>query len=55
LLRIFKLKDTQAVASYALSPWSRDVGQLAGRPFDLYDMLVHKMPFYIKQTAGEKE
>jgi hypothetical protein len=54
-LRIFKLKDTQTVASYALAPWSRDVGQLAGRPFDLYYKLVHKLPFYIKQTLNEEE
>jgi hypothetical protein len=54
-LRMVKLKDTQAVASYALAPWSRDVGQLAGRPFDLYDKLIHKLPFYIKQTIKEEE
>ena len=54
-LRIFKLKDTKAVGSYALAPWTRDVGQLAGRPFDLYEIIYKKLPFYIRDTANEEE
>ena len=54
-LRIFKLRDTKAIGYYSLSPWTRDVGQLAGRPFDLYELLYKKMPFYIKDTANEEE
>ena len=54
-LRIWKLKDTQMEAGYALAPWTRDVGQLAGRPFDLYRELVKKLPFYIEDTADEEE
>ncbi len=54
-LRIWKLRDTQMEADYALAPWTRDVGQLAGRPFDLYRELVKKLPFYIEDTADEEE
>jgi len=54
-LRMFKFKDTKAIGYYALSPWTRDVGQLAGRPFDLYELLYKKMPFYIRATAEEEE
>ena len=32
-------KDTQAVPKVAISPWTRDVGQLVVSPGDLYDML----------------
>lgn len=32
-------KDTQSRANFALSPWSRDVGQMVASPGDLYDML----------------
>ena len=53
--RIWKMQDTQYIAEYSLSPWTRDVGQLAGRPFDLYRELVKKLPFYIKDKAGEQE
>ncbi len=54
-MRIFFSKDTKTVASYSLSPWTRDVGQLAGRPFDLYREVYPKMPFYLLDTADEKE
>ena len=32
-------KDTQAVAGIAISPWTRDVGQMVTSPGDLYDMI----------------
>lgn len=32
-------KDTQARANFAIAPWTRDVGQMAASPGDLYDML----------------
>ena len=32
-------RDTQAVAGFALSPWTRDVGQRVASPADLYRML----------------
>jgi len=32
-------KDTQAVPKVAISPWTRDVGQMVASPGDLYDML----------------
>lgn len=31
--------DTQANAGFAISPWTRDIGQMVGSPGDLYDML----------------
>lgn len=31
--------DSQAVAGFSLSPWTRDVGQMVASPGDLYDML----------------
>jgi hypothetical protein len=54
-LRIFKFKDTPQTISYALSPWTRDVGQLAGRPLNLYRIIRKRTPFYIKAKAEEKE
>ncbi|HEY0489988.1 MAG TPA: YjbH domain-containing protein [Telluria sp.] len=38
-LNIMLLSDTQVSAGVALSPWTRDVGQLVASPGDLYDML----------------
>jgi hypothetical protein len=32
-------RDTQGVAHYALSPWTRDVGQMVASPGDLYALL----------------
>ncbi|WP_164930611.1 YjbH domain-containing protein [Aquifex aeolicus] len=54
-LRIFNLRDVKQIASFSLAPWSRDIGQLAGRPFDLYRKIYEKLPFYVKQNAAEKE
>jgi len=54
-LRMFKWRDTREVGYYSLSPWTRDVGQLAGRPINVYRMLVDKMPFYLKDKASEVE
>jgi membrane-associated phospholipid phosphatase len=31
--------DTQAIAGFSLSPWTRDVGQMVLSPGDLYDMV----------------
>lgn len=31
--------DTQSTAGFAISPWTRDVGQMVASPGDLYDML----------------
>lgn len=33
------LSDTQALASIAIAPWTRDVGQMVTSPGDLYDMI----------------
>ncbi len=33
------LADTQASANIAISPWTRDVGQMVASPGDLYDMI----------------
>lgn len=33
------LSDTQASANIAISPWTRDVGQMVASPGDLYDMI----------------
>jgi membrane-associated phospholipid phosphatase len=38
-LNIMLPNDSQAVASVALSPWTRDVGQMVANPGDLYDMV----------------
>jgi len=54
-LRMFRWKDTKEVGYYSLSPWTRDVGQLAGRPMDVYRLLASKMPFYLKDKASEEE
>src|SRR5439155_556741 len=32
-------RDTQAVAGFSLSPWTRDVGQMVASPGDLYSLL----------------
>ncbi len=54
-LRVFKLRDTNQVASYSLSPWTRDVGQLAGRPFNIYDKVKYKLPFSIEDNSDAQE
>ncbi len=41
-------RDTQGVANYALSPWTRDVGQMVASPGDLYDML--EKPLMLDKT-----
>jgi membrane-associated phospholipid phosphatase len=33
------MSDTQASANIAISPWTRDVGQMVASPGDLYDMI----------------
>ena len=38
-LNIMLLADTQATAGVALSPWTRDVGQMVASPGDLYDLV----------------
>jgi membrane-associated phospholipid phosphatase len=38
-LNIMLPSDTQAVAGIALSPWTRDVGQMVASPGDLYDLI----------------
>lgn len=38
-LNIMLPMDTQANAGIALSPWTRDVGQMVASPGDLYDMI----------------
>ena len=32
-------RDTQATPRIAIAPWTRDVGQMAASPGDLYDLL----------------
>jgi len=54
-LRMFKWWDTKQVGYYSLSPWTRDVGQLAGRPINLYRLIQRKLPFYISDKAEEEE
>ncbi|WP_297887327.1 YjbH domain-containing protein [Sulfurihydrogenibium sp.] len=54
-LRIFKLKDTNQIASFSLAPWTRDVGQLSGRPVDVYQTVKSKMPFFIQDNAEAQE
>jgi hypothetical protein len=54
-MRMFKYKDTPQTISYSLAPWTRDVGQLVKRPFDLYKIIRGRTPFYIKSKADEKE
>ena len=38
-LNTMLLSDTQATANMAISPWTRDVGQMVASPGDLYDMI----------------
>ena len=38
-LNTMLLTDTQASANIAISPWTRDVGQMVASPGDLYDMI----------------
>ena len=38
-LNIMLPMDTQANAGFAISPWTRDVGQMVASPGDLYDMI----------------
>ena len=38
-LNTMLLSDTQANANMAISPWTRDVGQMVASPGDLYDMI----------------
>lgn len=38
-LNIMLLSDTQASAGFALSPWTRDVGQMVASPGDLYEVM----------------
>jgi membrane-associated phospholipid phosphatase len=38
-LNIMLPSDSQAAASIALSPWTRDVGQMVASPGDLYDLV----------------
>lgn len=38
-LNIMLLSDTQSSAGFALSPWTRDVGQMVGGPGDLYEIM----------------
>ncbi|MDB5950473.1 MAG: hypothetical protein JWR65_2328, partial [Massilia sp.] len=38
-LNAMLLADTQATANMAISPWTRDVGQMVASPGDLYDMI----------------
>lgn len=37
-LNIMLPSDTQAIAGFAISPWTRDVGQMVGSPGDLYEL-----------------
>ncbi|WP_426211648.1 YjbH domain-containing protein [Massilia sp. TWP1-3-3] len=38
-LRSMLAADTQSTASFAISPWTRDVGQMVASPGDLYSMV----------------
>jgi membrane-associated phospholipid phosphatase len=38
-LNIMLTRDTQATAGFALSPWTRDVGQMVASPADLYALV----------------
>lgn len=37
-LNVMLPSDSQATAGFAISPWTRDVGQMVGSPGDLYDL-----------------
>ncbi|MFC5461628.1 YjbH domain-containing protein [Massilia niabensis] len=38
-LNIMLLSDTQSTAGFAISPWTRDVGQMVASPGDLYEIM----------------
>lgn len=38
-LNIMLLSDTQSTAGFAISPWTRDVGQMVSGPADLYELM----------------
>lgn len=38
-LKVMLPSDSQVAAGFALSPWTRDVGQMVASPGDLYDMV----------------
>lgn len=54
-LRMFSIRDNSQVARFSLSPWTRDVGQLANRPVDLHKTIKHKLPFYILDNINASE
>lgn len=45
-IRVFENHDRQGVYNYAISPWSRDVGQQVGQPYSLYDFVFKFTPAY---------
>jgi len=45
-IRIFKNHDQQGFYNYAISPWSRDVGQQVGQAYNLYDFVFEFTPAY---------
>jgi hypothetical protein len=52
-VRIFKGDDCQGYYGYAMSPWSRDVGQKVGQVYSLYDFIFEFTPAYISSHWSE--
>lgn len=48
-------KDTQNVANYSLSPWTRDVGQMVASPGDLYDLVEKPLMLDLRDFDGLQE
>lgn len=45
-------QDTQSVAYYALSPWTRDVGQMVASPGDLYSLVEKPLMLDMRDFDG---
>jgi len=52
-IRVFQNYDCRGSYGYALSPWSRDVGQKVNQVYSLYDFIYEYTPLYI--TSHWKE
>lgn len=52
-VNIFQERETRGTYNYALSPWSRDVGQEIYQPYSLYDFIREFNPVYLKSHWNE--
>ena len=48
-------RDTQGVANYAISPWTRDVGQMVASPGDIYELLEKPLQLDMRDFDGLQE